>query len=371
MHQYVLTALAVIIPMTVVLFYIFKKKNLLDLKLAAATVFASLTVCIVVPVSFAAMFDAFSRKGGLIFGIGLTCAILLSIVIYIALLLFFAVLVSLFPKVSSKKVRALSEKFRFFHSLFSRISDAAKKAKLSISNAFARKNPVDSGQITDKMGVEKLAEKVDIVSSATPEQENTTNTLGFDKGLQERVEEEAEYRQISAVEEQVMPGNTAEAVIIDSVEGMEEDQVRPLLAEEEGTANLRDEALVLQGSGVSQLASRRPAAEEAGQEAGGIFSDPVPLSDELYDGLGVDECINKAFDLKEARDLESAVTYYLCALNKNPERDVAFLIALDACAILKELGRPQMAKNIIEKFKAKYGNFSDISIGAEIEDYLF
>jgi len=86
--------------------------------------------------------------------------------------------------------------------------------------------------------------------------------------------------------------------------------------------------------------------------------------------LDIKECIDEAFRLKEQGDLESAILYYMYALDKKPEDDVAFWIIIDICVLYKALGQTELAKNLLEGYADKYGNIMNESVKAEIENNL-
>jgi tetratricopeptide (TPR) repeat protein len=88
------------------------------------------------------------------------------------------------------------------------------------------------------------------------------------------------------------------------------------------------------------------------------------------ENLGLDECIEKAFLLKESKDLESAILYYMYALDKKPGKDLAFWIVLDICVIYKELGQKEMAFDILNSYYEVYGDVMDMSVKEEIERNL-
>lgn len=86
--------------------------------------------------------------------------------------------------------------------------------------------------------------------------------------------------------------------------------------------------------------------------------------------LGIEECIDKAFSLKEENKAESAILYYMYALDKKPGKDLAFLIVLDICVLYKDLGQKEMALDILNSYYDIYGDVMDISVKEEIEKNL-
>lgn len=88
------------------------------------------------------------------------------------------------------------------------------------------------------------------------------------------------------------------------------------------------------------------------------------------ENMGLDECIEKAFMLKENNDAESAILYHMYALDKKPGKDLAFWIVLDICVMYKELGQREMAFDILNSYYEVYGDVMDISVKEEIEKNL-
>ena len=86
--------------------------------------------------------------------------------------------------------------------------------------------------------------------------------------------------------------------------------------------------------------------------------------------LSINDCIDEAFRLKERKDLEGAILYYMYALDKKPEKDLVFWIILDICVLYKSLGQTELAKEILESYVNAYGDAMDVALKAEIERNL-
>jgi len=88
------------------------------------------------------------------------------------------------------------------------------------------------------------------------------------------------------------------------------------------------------------------------------------------ENLTLEDCIEKAFSLKKGQDFESAILYFMYALDKKPSRQLAFWIVLDICTMYKELGQKEMALDILNGYYEIYGDVMDVAVREEIERNL-
>lgn len=86
--------------------------------------------------------------------------------------------------------------------------------------------------------------------------------------------------------------------------------------------------------------------------------------------MGLLDCIDEAFKLKEAGDREGAILNYLYALDQQPDDDMVFWLILDICVLYKELGQVELAKDILEGYVDKYGHVMEEAVRIEIEKNL-
>jgi hypothetical protein len=97
--------------------------------------------------------------------------------------------------------------------------------------------------------------------------------------------------------------------------------------------------------------------------------DKMGIENEVQESenLTIDECIEKAFRLKEQEDGEGAILYYMYALDKKPQKELVFSIVLDICVIYKTLGQGELAYEILNSYNDAFGDIMDDSVRKEIE----
>lgn len=86
--------------------------------------------------------------------------------------------------------------------------------------------------------------------------------------------------------------------------------------------------------------------------------------------LTIEDCINEAFRLKGTGDLESAILHYMYALDKKPGKELTFWIILDICVMYKSLGQNELALDILNSYYETYGDTMDVSLKDEISRNL-
>ncbi len=84
----------------------------------------------------------------------------------------------------------------------------------------------------------------------------------------------------------------------------------------------------------------------------------------------LDTCIDKACSLKQQNRYEDAIRYYICALDKKPDNDIVFWIVLDLCSLYKLLGKPDLAKLILDSYAEVYRDEMSENIRHELEKNL-
>lgn len=91
---------------------------------------------------------------------------------------------------------------------------------------------------------------------------------------------------------------------------------------------------------------------------------------EALEQLSIDDCVEEAFRLKSSGDAEGAILYFMYALDRKPAKELVFWIILDICALYKESGQVELARDILSNYSDNYGDIMDASIKAEIESSL-
>ncbi len=84
------------------------------------------------------------------------------------------------------------------------------------------------------------------------------------------------------------------------------------------------------------------------------------------DEASVDSYIDEAFRFKQEGDYESAILYYMYALDSKPEDSLVFWVILDICVLYKEMGQIELAKQILESYVELYGSVMDTQVRDEI-----
>jgi hypothetical protein len=95
------------------------------------------------------------------------------------------------------------------------------------------------------------------------------------------------------------------------------------------------------------------------------------INDALVDNTleevnAVDRLIEEAFLLKASGDLEGAITNYMYALEHDIEDQVVFWLVLDICVLYKQLGKSDLAKDILESYVTDYGSIMNEDVKAQI-----
>ncbi len=120
-----------------------------------------------------------------------------------------------------------------------------------------------------------------------------------------------------------------------------------------------------------------PAGED--KEISSAFNDVAAGNNGIYfsetygpdiNDLTVDQCLEKAFEMKQSDLLEDAVKYYMYALDKNPENDIVFWVIVDVCTIYKTLGKADLAKDILESYTEVYRDVMEDNVKYQIEKNL-
>ena len=91
---------------------------------------------------------------------------------------------------------------------------------------------------------------------------------------------------------------------------------------------------------------------------------------DMAEKLSLEECVDEAFRLKGQDDHESAILYFMYALDRKPEKDLAFWIVLDICVSYKAIGQVDFARDMLSTYFDTYNGIMDVSLRDEIERNL-
>lgn len=95
-----------------------------------------------------------------------------------------------------------------------------------------------------------------------------------------------------------------------------------------------------------------------------ISNESIPYLD--LDGFNLNELINRAFTLKQdGRELEAA-SLFIKVLDMKPDNEAAFWIVLDLCAIYKNVGQAELAKNILQSYLDRF----ELLMSNEVKDQI-
>ena len=186
----------------------------------------------------------------------------------------------------------------------------------------------------------EIAEQTDIVEEIeTSEVAEQTNIIEEEIEVQEPVIEENE---ITEQEEETIEATTESD--IDQLEVIEDIGEDISIEEEPETCE---------------------AESEIAEQADSLFDH---ISDEINaDTINeVDRLIEHAFMLKASGDLEGAIVNYMYALEHDIDDQVVFWLVLDICVLYKQLGKPDLAKDILESYVANYGSIMNDDVKAQI-----
>jgi tetratricopeptide (TPR) repeat protein len=82
--------------------------------------------------------------------------------------------------------------------------------------------------------------------------------------------------------------------------------------------------------------------------------------------LTIEQCIDKAFLLKESGMIWEAIEYYIEALDKKPDDQLMLWIVVDICSLYKQQGKDDMAKEMMQSFIESFGDEMDAKTKEEI-----
>lgn len=96
-----------------------------------------------------------------------------------------------------------------------------------------------------------------------------------------------------------------------------------------------------------------------------VDTELINISSEM-EAINAESYIIKAFESKDQGNKVQAIDYYFKALELKPEDDMIFWIALDICTLYKQLGMSDLATIILEGLVDQYGSIIQPEIKVEI-----
>ena len=131
------------------------------------------------------------------------------------------------------------------------------------------------------------------------------------------------------------------------------------VAHDDENTGLPEEAGEMTGAAAENIEKSVDSAENI---------DKMGIENKVYNSeiMTLEECIDEAFRLREAGDLEGAILYFMYALDKKPHRELTFWIILDICVMYKSLGQQDLALEILNGYYEAYGDTMDGRLRDEI-----
>lgn len=77
--------------------------------------------------------------------------------------------------------------------------------------------------------------------------------------------------------------------------------------------------------------------------------------------------IELAFEQKGRGDIEGAIINYLYALEMQPDNDTSWWIIIDTCALYKQLGQAELAREILQGYIDEFDHIINDEVRREIE----
>jgi len=285
----------------------------------------------------------------------------------------------------------------FFRKIVSNMQETVKNVYYLINKL---KKPVDTRQIIDTMGIEKNENGISKDKSnntiATPdsfafanliafmepsEQVNYSNqdsSIAADMIEQTLVANDSAYESLAAAAYQEIV--TTKISDIDTDENVVNDL--PVIMEEDQVAEIEVVEIDIVESKVPQLETAE-AEQSQKSPSDGNYADEFEIENDIIDIIEYSEeiaesesiidansLVLKAFESKDADRKEEAIECYMEALQNEPDNEMIFWIVLDVCALYKQLGLSELAKNILEGLVSEYGTAIQPEVKMEIMNYL-
>lgn len=385
MQLYMYISIAVVLLSTVVLFIIFQRNHLKDLRYRIGLVLSALLAC-AGSLLFPGLVAVFSANPALRFFI----VFFLSILIYILVLFF--VLILVFQLVSKDKVDNLIQKWE------DKKQERKNARELKLHSKEAEISKADTGLMPDQgqtaetglmpgkgqaAGTVFNSRSADegTALTATPQQSPVEPPIEepyADASIETDIRggtETAKTPETQSVSEQPVIENTFDNASIetDTRSGSEaakapENQFAPNHASELSSMDHPEEILhpeTIEKEEESTEPVDSLALSSVDLQDNPVSSEKIVDTSDIIDKMGIDvvtdsaypvpdqqgnsltEIIKKAFLLKQQGNVMEAAVLYMTALDQKPDNETAFWIVLDICAIYKITGHADLAEDIL------------------------
>lgn len=358
MPEYMNTVICAAALSGIILLLVFYRLKVFDFRTAAAVTLASLVTALVMPGVLNLIYSSGTKSQDPIME---ALFVLISIVVYIALvLLFSAAIVFLLPKLRiGRKTEAAAEDITA-----ETVTEAAAGAAETAAEA---KTIAAAEQENGEAAAETAAAAVP--SAQDTVQPEIAEGSPLQGSMQQGDAAESETVQVNTLFEQEYGEASFGANIMDGESDMKK-------GNSFGDNYIED--IYLKYVGRNDEISETTADNEENERFDGDAVENSVDSNEIIDKMGIEnniqdggsmtieECIDEAYRLKVAGDAEGAVLYYMYALDKKPQKDLTFWIILDICVLYKSLGQQDLAMDILNGYYDIYGDEMDSSIKEEI-----
>lgn len=345
MKDFTVIMAALILIASIVFVYILRKNNLFNVPVVLSIVISSVAMSLGIPYIISAVIDT-----------GLNPALVLFILIMICMVLAF--IISIFLSVFINE------------GAYVRIRSNIGKGFIMRPFVIVHRGVVSSIRnrikpVREKDGIQRGPEREgteDITCGKAHENIDTQDILvkNVDRGniidkISIENSEQAEYN-----EQMVLNGRCMKAEISEKLDNEEAD-----LKEQE--VCMHEEIKEAAGHAGGQDDIPADCRLEDGME---ILQKEPHMEEPREEELQMEEYVNEAFRLKEEGDFESAVLYYMYALDKKPEQDAALWIIADICALYKQLGQVVLAEQMLESYACCCEDEVSIALKADIKRNL-
>ena len=333
-------------------------------------------------------------------------AFVLSLLTVLFAFLLFILIISFIVSICIPKKVAIIDCCVVINRLLSKVSIKSIKDKIviifkkiaagmrgTVKNVYNLKNklkkPVDTKQIIDTMGIEKskkvFSYKESSEATDTSDTFAFTNLLGFMEPSSEVAYENHEesidvdivdqgvettdsaYHNLAAIAYQEIVTTQTEAVEddINDLNNLEEITIK-VNVEIENAENAESEPVVIGNthSDITDIEIPEELIPESNQIMPSIAYNTVTVVNDAK------SLVLKAFESKDEGRKEEAIGQYIEALQYEPDNDMIFWIVLDVCALYKQLGLSELAKNILEGLVSEYESIIQPEIKMEIMNNL-
>lgn len=358
MDIYFITIAALIVGSSIALAFVFSKNNLFNLRVVLAITGSSVVVTLLFPVIFGIfsnLSSLFSSKFGIIL------SYLASFIIYFVLIFFFSLFISSF--ISDERSESIEESIKC-------LASKVGWQKLCYATGSWLK-PAEDGQYTEIPDVSPAdtEQGKNILEKSVDSEQNTDKMglgeIGHNNPKIDNIVEILEIYDVLKNPEDVNAMD--ETLVADSEAGYAE--VNLVFEDEAMFFSDETEATVESAAESVAYAETQVAVEQTYLESPKGNMQEYTDHD-LSEESSVEDLINEAFRLKEKGDLEGAIIYYMYALDKEPEKDLVFLVVLDICVLYKTLGQIELAREILKSYVDNYGDLMDEAVKYEIEKNL-